>query len=562
MHYWGDDWFKEHGDNLYSAINAVEKRIRKWARMGVCGKEKWGCFTESAEILTKDGWKNIKDITMEDEVATLKDGEYLEYNRPTDIIHYHYEGKMYKLVNRGLDILVTPNHNLYVSKGSYFKNGEKRCHPFELTTPDTYFGQDKRFKKDVKWDGKTPEEFFVIPATEKIVKVNRKSKPYTRIDHYSEVRIEMKPFLKFLGFYVAEGFTYKTTINIAHNPYTETELAKSLISNMGFIPHTNKPNSFKYFSQPLLREWITNNCGRGAENKKVPSFIKELDKESIRLFLEYLYIGDGHQAKTSNILTTTSKQLSDDVCELILKCGDTFRVRIRDRHKTSIIKESGHKIISKKPSYEINWMKNKEVEIETSKVRHGLIKNFTEEWVDYDGEVYCCTVPNHIIYVRQNGKGYWCGNCYRDEYLTFWNGGLAQIFCGYRVWYGGSWWTKLWFKIDHSLIPIKKTKFGWLKVGLSNFNRMIGLVKLVNKWQARMLNKAFQVTCKEYPDVIDELVADTDCYKCIKPSKWGNVDGELIHIKYWTPLKPSAKTVSFECNGVMCTAVVEEETEN
>ena len=151
---------------------------------------------------------------------------------------------------------------------------------------------------------------------------------------------------------------------------------------------------------------------------------------------------------------------------------------------------------------------------------------------------------------------------YRTDFLTFWGGGLAQIFCGYRAWYGDSWWTKLLFKIDHSLIPTKKTKFGWLKVGLANFNRLIGLTKLVNKWQARQLNKAFQVTCKEYPDVIDELVAETDCYKCIKPCKWGNVDGELIHIKYWTPLNPSAKTVSFECNGVMCTAVVEEETEN
>ena len=49
---------------------------------------------------------------------------------------------------------------------------------------------------------------------------------------------------------------------------------------------------------------------------------------SIRLFLEYLYIGDGHQAKTSNMLTTTSKQLSDDVCELILKSGNTFMALI------------------------------------------------------------------------------------------------------------------------------------------------------------------------------------------------------------------------------------------
>ena len=130
---------------------------------------------------------------------------------------------------------------------------------------------------------------------------------------------------------------------------------------------------------------------------------------------------------------------------------------------------------------------------------------------------------------------------WRDEYLTFWDGGIGQIFCGYRGWWGLNWWTKLLFTIDHNLIPIKRvkteTKVVWLKVGLSNFNRMIGLVKLVNKWQARMLNKAVQITCKEYPDVIDELVSEVDCYQCIKPCKWGDVDGEAIHNKYWTILK-------------------------
>lgn len=540
MHCWGDNWFKEHGEHLYDAIEAVEKRIRKWAKMGVCGKEKFGCFTESAEVLTKCGWKSIRNITMDDEIATLKDGEYLEYNHPTDIIQYYYKGKMYKLVNRGVDIFVTSNHNLYVSKGSYFKNGEKRCHQFELTTPDTYFGQDKRFKKDVKWNGKPSKEDFVINPIDKISNVNRKSKPYTRMIHYDGVRIKMDAFLKFLGFYVAEGFSNRTAIYIAHNPYTETELAESLISDMGFVSHTNKLNSFKYFQQPLLCEWLMSNCGCGAANKKVPQFIKELDSKSIRLFLEYLYIGDGHQAKTSNTLTTTSKQLSDDVCELILKCGDTFRMSTRDRNGISTRKNGGE-IITKKPVYEINWMKNKEVEIEMTKIKKGLIKNFTEEWIDYSGEVYCCTVPNHVMYIRQNGKGYWCGNCYRDDFLTFWNGGIGQILCGYRGWWGLNWWTKMWFAIDHNLIPIKRVKINekavWMKVGLVNFSRLIGLTKLVNKWQARQLNKAFQITCKEYPDVIDELISEVDCYQCIKPCKWGDVDGEAIHNKYWTTLK-------------------------
>ena len=45
--------------------------------------------------------------------------------------------------------------------------------------------------------------------------------------------------------------------------------------------------------------------------------------------------------------------------------------------------------------------------------------NYTEEYVrkhnwyktNYDGKVYCVEVPNHIIYVRRNGKGLFLGNC-------------------------------------------------------------------------------------------------------------------------------------------------------
>lgn len=125
---------------------------------------------------------------------------------------------------------------------------------------------------------------------------------------------------------------------------------------------------------------------------------------------------------------------------------------------------------------------------------------------------------------------------YRDEYFQLWNGGLFQIIYGYRLFHGQNWFSKLLWKIDHNLIPIKKTQFGWLKVGLSDFNHKIGLTKLVWKWQAKMVNKAFQITCKEYPDVVDELIVDTECYSMIKPCKWGDIDGEEIHKKYWRTL--------------------------
>ncbi|HPC09466.1 MAG TPA: hypothetical protein PLN85_00130 [archaeon] len=33
----------------------------------------------------------------------------------------------------------------------------------------------------------------------------------------------------------------------------------------------------------------------------------------------------------------------------------------------------------------------------------------------YKGNIYCVNVPNHIIYVRRNGKSYWCGNSHLGD---------------------------------------------------------------------------------------------------------------------------------------------------
>ena len=29
MHYWGDEWFKKNGKDLYEAIDWIEKKLRK-----------------------------------------------------------------------------------------------------------------------------------------------------------------------------------------------------------------------------------------------------------------------------------------------------------------------------------------------------------------------------------------------------------------------------------------------------------------------------------------------------------------------------------------------------
>ncbi|MCQ2737227.1 MAG: hypothetical protein MJ224_01295 [archaeon] len=45
MHYWGDEWFQKYGNDLYKAIDEIDKQLRKY-HIGAITKEKWGCRRE------------------------------------------------------------------------------------------------------------------------------------------------------------------------------------------------------------------------------------------------------------------------------------------------------------------------------------------------------------------------------------------------------------------------------------------------------------------------------------------------------------------------------------
>lgn len=420
-----DGWRKAFGIQMCKEIKQELKKYNYLYKYRITQiKEKFGCYDEKTEILTLNGWKYFKDLNDGEIIATLNPKTHiLEYQKITDKISYYYDGKMYRLKNRGVDLLVTPNHNLYVAKGSYYdgsKNNKKREYNLELTTPDTYFGKDKRFLKGCYWKGSNLQDNFKVPDYHKDV-LWSKNNPELGTRHYVHTcpEMPMKAFLKFLGFYIAEGYcNYRqgsgSEIVLAYNPQDELELVTTLVKDIGFIPRFSK--GVCRFSNLALGIWLRENCGHKALNKKVPKFIKSLPSEDIKIFLNYLFIGDGHKTKTSNILTTISTQLRDDVCELLLKVGCCFSYYSKSAEYINNLRKNKnyqHQITSKHTAWYINWLQQINVEFDTSKIKKGLCPNTKEEWINYQGKVYCVTVPNHIIYIRRNGKGVWCGNSLR-----------------------------------------------------------------------------------------------------------------------------------------------------
>lgn len=103
--------------------------------------------------------------------------------------------------------------------------------------------------------------------------------------------------------------------------------------------------------------------------------------------------------------------------------------------------------------------------------------------------------------------------CYRTDFFSLWEG-------SWLFWDGR-------FNVKHSKFQLTLDSIcRW-------FNYRLGIVKLVRCWQKRGINKLFQRVCKEHPDIVDELISDTDCYMYIKPGKYGDIDGEKIYNKYW-----------------------------
>ena len=105
------------------------------------------------------------------------------------------------------------------------------------------------------------------------------------------------------------------------------------------------------------------------------------------------------------IFYTCSKKLADDVQELLLKSG---RVGIiKERKPRGKIWICDHFTNSKRTQYEI---------LERIKKRDSWIDARDIKKIRYNGTVYCAVVKNHIMYVRRNGKPYWCGNT-----LMYWS---------------------------------------------------------------------------------------------------------------------------------------------
>jgi len=370
------------------------------------------CYSPDTDVLTEDGWKPIGNVPENIRIATLNPETHtLEYQLPTEKMSYDYSGDLIQWNSRHIDLLVTPNHNMFVARAPDSRKFEDRIGKWRLIEAQ-HCPNQVRMKKNAKWNA--PDiDFHYIGGT----------------------KVRMDDWLEFLGYYISEGHCshgnhmkktrYRDNNSLAFlstsNIRTKASWAvKSRTYQVQIAQIT--PKGIEKIQSCLDRlpfhfrrsghSWICNNkslwnqlriLGKSATAKHLPFYAKNLSTGQSRVLMAALMVGDGTIKKHQEVYYTSSWQLANDVQELLLKAGACGDIGVTDRigRVTTKIKD-GKTVTTRNLEYRIGINRF-----------HGItgpVDGFDKIATPYTGKVHCLTVPNHIIYVRRNGKPVWCGN--------------------------------------------------------------------------------------------------------------------------------------------------------
>lgn len=359
------------------------------------------CYDDQTKVLTQEGWKLFKDCKDSDVFYTKDEKDHLVFVWATELIQRPYTGKMHQYASTQINLCVTPDHNMWVY--DYNKRSPKtriwKFLPSKEATNEKY-----TFSKSATPSGRTTE----IPLVR--IDGNYVNKGFYT-EQYPDRFFDPILFYELLGWWVTDGsVSYGTNGSGSRLVITQTkekgrERIQEILKALE-LEHTVYDTEFRINWPPLL-VWIADRFIRGADVRKsyyvsVPRSMFHLPVPCLAAFLTGVIGGNGskHTGGEGYQIYTASYAFAESLVELCLcvgKCANIYKVSGRDRlfpnGKLSHVREQY--VLSIVPT--------------TNHVFSRRCAQKTE--VDYDGMVYCATLPvHHKLYVMRNGKACWCGN--------------------------------------------------------------------------------------------------------------------------------------------------------
>ncbi|HKH79664.1 MAG TPA: FAD-dependent thymidylate synthase, partial [Solirubrobacteraceae bacterium] len=361
------------------------------------------CYDAETEVLTDDGWKRWPDVDGSEIFATVNPGTgCLEYQPATEHFIGDYDGEMYRVRSEQIDLLVTPNHRMWV-KAHDTQANKRGEEPYRVRLASEIFGKRVAYQKTAIWHGQESGT-VEIPGTKRVWNARNRTTNTTR--HYVGSEFPLEEFARFLGHWLAEGSLNGHQICIAQNRGEQLEAIAQNIRAMGLPAYEVATGHGAIRTQNVALRDSLASSGRRAHEKRIPRYVHNWGPSILRIFLEAYADGDGSRRSDSNhtVIYTTSPEMADELQVLAIKAGWSANIRIDDRTGLERILPSGQRFKNARPCYIVSLVKTRTHPL----VNHNGAKN--DSWEPYKGKVYCVKVPNGLLFVRRNGKPVVSGN--------------------------------------------------------------------------------------------------------------------------------------------------------
>ena len=314
------------------------------------------CLSDDTQALTREGWKSYKEIT-EDDFVMQWDSETGEMSwvKPEAIHVFPYNGKMLNFKSRATDQLVTPNHRMYVDVKKHSRN--------------EYAGKYEVYEaKDLKrhWHKRLP--LAGMYEGDKSIGINR---------------------AKLLGWFLTDAWIHgdgKAVMFSQSKPETLKKLrgvldeADVIYSEYTKEPKKNTHNvEHTFYVTGKDADWLLENYG----DRRFDDDLLNLFVDERKALLESLIDGDGSRSK-GGLLTFWS--MDKDFRNFVRQLMFTMNMRTSVDNKKGCVRGS-----SRFNDTELQY-------------KHGIHE------VDYEGDVWCVTVPKGAFVVKRNDHVFITGN--------------------------------------------------------------------------------------------------------------------------------------------------------
>lgn len=364
------------------------------------------CYDSKTEVLTKDGWKLISKISQKDFVMSLKPISLeIEWDKIKSIFMEKYQGKMIRFKSKYVDLLVTPEHRMYLTdehgklrtkKNIYgIEKEERKANENSLISAKEINQGGQTLIRGFKWTGKQ-QKYFILPPCDIIF--NREK------IHLSEIKIDIKIWLAFFGLWLAEGSVRGSNggkrknygINIKQKEPKSKDV-KKLLKKLPFKINEYEYENRKIHSFEINNYQLWNYLKKfgNSHQKFIPENIKDLDTKLLNILKKWYLFGDGTKSKAGFCsFYTVSRRLKDDLMEIFVKTGEL----VCCNNKIGKYRVGIHKV-------RMVSLNNKKYNIKSEEI--------------YNGTIHCLELQkNSILLIRRNGKPMFSGNSLKDKFLA------------------------------------------------------------------------------------------------------------------------------------------------